>query len=139
MKRLHRPAGQLLALIVICPALAPGLASASPAGRGSGHVYSATNAAKGNSLLAFHRDRHGTLVAAGSYTTGGTGTGTALGSGRSVVASANGRLVLVVNAGSNSVSAFARLFGSLHRIGSAVGSGGTAPTSVTIHDHLVFV
>jgi len=139
MKRLHRPAGLLLALIVICPALAPGLASASPAGRGSGHVYTATNAATGNSLLAFHRDRHGTLVAAGSYTTGGTGTGTALGSGHSVVASANGRLVLVVNAGSNSVSAFARLFGSLHRIGSAVGSDGATPTSVTIHDHLVYV
>lgn len=43
MKRLHRRAGLLLALIVICPALAPGLASASPAGRASGHVYTATN------------------------------------------------------------------------------------------------
>ena len=43
MKRLHRPAGLLLALIVIFPALAPGLASASPAGRGSGHAYTATN------------------------------------------------------------------------------------------------
>ncbi len=139
MKRSPRPAG-VLALLVMSLVVAPAAASAAaPAGRKAGYVYTATNATTGNSLLVFERNRRGVLVAAGSYPSGGTGTGAALGSGHSVVVSAHGRVVMVVNAGSNSISAFVRHFGSLHRIGAAVDSGGTTPTSVTIRGDLVYV
>lgn len=104
-----------------------------------GAVYTATNSPAGNSLLAFDRGGDGGLTAAGSYPTGGNGTGAGLGSGHSVVASANGQAVLVVNAGSNTVSAFAARPGGLALLGSPVPSGGTTPTSVTVHGNLVYV
>jgi 6-phosphogluconolactonase (cycloisomerase 2 family) len=51
----------------------------------------------------------------------------------------NGRYVIAVNAGSNSVSVLRRDEQSLNLVGSAVPSGGVRPTSVTVHDHTVYV
>ena len=80
--------------------------AASTQGAAAGAVYTETNATAGNSLLMFYRRPDGSLQAGGSFATGGTGTGAGLGSGHSVIASSNGRTVLAVNAGSNTVSAF---------------------------------
>jgi DNA-binding beta-propeller fold protein YncE len=71
--------------------------------------------------------------------TGGNGSGAGLGSGHSLVVSADGDEVVAVNAGSNSISAFAVHGNRLELIGSPVPSGGTRPTSVTINDDLVYV
>jgi 6-phosphogluconolactonase len=79
------------------------------------------------------------VSAGGSYATGGAGTGTGLGSGHSVVASNDGRTVLAVNAGSNTVSAFELRSQGLHLLGQAAPSGGTTPTSVSISGKFVYV
>ena len=77
------------------------------------------------------------LTPAGTYPTGGDG-GT-LDSGHSIAVSRDGRVVVNVNAGSNSISAFAASPWGLRLIGTA-SSGGTDPDSVTIaDDDLVYV
>jgi 6-phosphogluconolactonase len=102
-----------------------------------GAVYTMTNSATGNTIEAYARAADGELTPAGSYPTGGAG-GT-LGSGHSIVVSPDGRIVVNVNAGSNSISAFTVTRQGLRLIGT-VSSGGTDPNSVTItRDHLVYV
>ena len=103
----------------------------------AGAVYTMTNSSGGNAIEAYARAADGALTPAGTYPTGGTG-GT-LGSGHSIVVSRDGRVVVNVNAGSNSISAFAATPRGLRLIGT-VGSGGTDPNSVTIAgDNLVYV
>lgn len=111
------------------------LASAAPRPT---FVYTETNAATGNTVLAF-RDDNGTLSSIGSFVTGGAGSGAGLGSQGAVTLSGDGRYLLAVNAGSASVSAFrVGVDGSLALLGSA-SSGGAGPVSVTEHDGLVYV
>jgi 6-phosphogluconolactonase (cycloisomerase 2 family) len=103
----------------------------------AGAVYTMTNSPSGNAIEAFTRASEGALTPAGTYPTGGNGG--ALGSGHSIAVSPGGRVVVNVNAGSNSVSAFAATPWGLRLIGTA-SSGGTDPNSVTIAgDHLVYV
>ncbi len=101
-----------------------------------GAVYTMTNSPSGNAIEAFTRGASGSLAPAGTYLTGGNG-GT-LGSGHSIVVSPDGRTVITVNAGSNSISEFAATSGHLRRIATAA-SGGTDPNSVTMHGDLVYV
>jgi 6-phosphogluconolactonase (cycloisomerase 2 family) len=101
-----------------------------------GAVYTMTNSPGGNAVEAYARASDGSLSPVGTYPTGGDG-GT-LGSGHSIVVSGDGSVVVNVNAGSNSVSAFAATPGGLRLIGTA-GSGGTDPNSVTIAGDLVYV
>src|SRR5206468_3066999 len=82
---------------------------------------------------------NGALAPAGTFPTGGIGTGAGLGSGHSLVVSKDGRALVVVNAGSSTVSAFKVDNDGLHLIGSPVGSGGARPTSLTMDDDLVYV
>jgi 6-phosphogluconolactonase len=102
-------------------------------------VYTSTNAASGNEVLAFHRAANGELRPAGTFATGGTGTGAGLGSGHSLVVSRDGGALVVVNAGSSTVSAFKVNHNVLRLIGSPVASGGARPTSLTLHDDVVYV
>jgi 6-phosphogluconolactonase len=96
-----------------------------------------TNSPGGNAIKAYARAGDGLLTPAGTYPTGGNG-GT-LGSGHSVAVSGDGTVVVNVNVGSNSVSAFAATLRGLRLIGTA-SSGGTDPNSVTIAgDDLVYV
>lgn len=117
-------------------------ASAGPAqaadGPGiAGAVYTMTNSVAGNAIEAYTRASDGSLTPAGTYPTGGDGG--ALGSGHSIVVSRDGGVVVNVNAGSNSISAFAATPLGLRLIGTA-SSGGTDPNSVTIAgDHLIYV
>ena len=102
----------------------------------AGAVYTMTNAPGGNAIEAYARASDGTLTRVGTYPTGGDG-GT-LDSGHSIAVSRDGRVVVNVNAGSNSISAFAATPRGLHLIGTA-SSGGTDPDSVTIAgDRLVY-
>jgi hypothetical protein len=101
----------------------------------TGAVYTLTNQAVGNSVIVFDRAADGTLTLAGSYPTGGTGTGTGpdpLGSQGAVVLDESKRLLFAVSAGSNQVSAFAVDCDRLHLL-NTIGSGGTRPISVAVH------
>lgn len=103
-----------------------------------GAVYVMSNAAAGNAVLVFDRSADGTLTAAGSVPTGGLGTGSGLGTQGALALSGDGRWLLVVNAGSNELSAFrvgARGLEATDR----VASGGTMPVSVTVSGSLVYV
>lgn len=116
-------------------------AQISRADGNSGDVYVMTNRPSGNSIIVFHRDPAGALTSAGSFETGGNGTGTGvdpLGSEGSLVLSEDQRLLFAVNAGSNSVSVFA-VSGDQLRLLDTIGSGGVMPVSVTVKHDLVFV
>lgn len=128
-------------------ATAPSVAaSAVAAGSYDGHmagaVYTSTNAASGNSVVAFARDAHGGLRKIGSFATGGTGTGggvDALGSQFAVVLGSSHRQLYVVNAGSNDITVFA-----VHQDGSLewlqrVRSEGALPVSLALRDRYLFV
>ena len=114
-----------------------GVASPVQAASWPGAVYTMTNSPAGNAIQAYARAGDGSLTRAGTYPTGGDG-GT-LDSGHSIAVSADGRVVVAVNAGSNSISAFTATPQGLRLIGTA-SSGGTDPDSVTIAgDGLVYV
>jgi 6-phosphogluconolactonase (cycloisomerase 2 family) len=104
----------------------------------SARVFTLSNDASANEVLVFDRASDGTLVAHGSFATGGTGTGAGLGSQGALVLTDNGRRLLAVNAGSNSVSLFAVRNERL-RLLDTESSGGAMPVSVTVHDGLVYV
>jgi 6-phosphogluconolactonase len=107
----------------------------------SGAVYTLTNQSMGNSVIVFHRAADGTLTLAGSFPTGGTGTGTGpdpLGSQGAVVLDESNSLLFAVSAGSNQVSAFA-VDGDRLQLLNTIGSGGSRPISVAVHGSLVYV
>lgn len=113
-----------------------GLASAHPGDGAAGAVYTQSNDAAGNSILAFDRSADGALAPAGSYATGGLGTGAGLGSQGAVVLDDD--LLLAVNAGSDQVSVF-RVGERGLRLADVEPSGGDQPISVTVQDGLVYV
>ncbi len=114
--------------------------SASAADReGQSHLYTLSNEPGGNKVLAFNRAANGSLTPAGSFATGGNGSGGGLGSQGSVVVDRSHHVLVAVNAGSNSVSAFrVRANGSLTLMGTAP-SGGVRPISVAVRDQTVVV
>lgn len=123
----------MLALLVVAAA-----ANASSSDNGPGAVYTLTNSPSGNAVLAFGRAADGTLVPQGTFGTGGSGSGAALGSQGAVVLTDDGRQLLAVNAGSNSVSLFGVRPDGLELEG-AVPSGGSSPISVTVRGKLAYV
>jgi 6-phosphogluconolactonase (cycloisomerase 2 family) len=123
----------LVAMLVIAAA-----ANASSSGSGPGAVYTLTNSPAGNAVIAFDRAADGTLSSQGTFATGGNGSGAGLGSQGAVTLTADGRQLLAVNAGSNSVSLFQVRPGGLE-LQATVASGGVLPTSVTVHGKLVYV
>ncbi len=103
-----------------------------------GAVYTMTNAPTGNSILVFDRAADGTLTGAGSYATGGTGTGGGLGNQGAVVLSQNDRWLFTVNAGSNEISVFAVEPAGLSLV-DIIDSGGMRPISLTVDRNLLYV
>jgi len=119
--------------------LAPDLAADKAGESGvAGAVYTASNAAAGNAILAFPRSADGSLGAPQSFATGGAGTGAGLGNQGGVVLSRNGRLLFAVNAGSNDISVFRVAPNGLSLLDRAP-SGGQLPISVTAGRRLVYV
>ena len=102
-----------------------------------GQVYTMTNSTAGNSVLAFDRAGDGSLTAAGSFATGGTGTGAGLGNQNGLVL--EGSWLAAVNAGSNDVSLFRVNGDGSLSLADRVSSGGTRPISVTISGTLLYV
>lgn len=117
------------------------LAAASTAAAGEstpGAVYTLTNSAAGNAVLAYARSADGALSYLGSYATGGLGSGAALGSQGSVVLSDDGRQLVAVNSGDSTVSLFDVQPDGLE-LDATVPSGGSQPISATLHGGLLYV
>ncbi|MBC8078449.1 MAG: beta-propeller fold lactonase family protein [Chloroflexales bacterium] len=115
-----------------------GGASSASAARTISAVYTLSNAPTGNAVLVWQRASDGTLTSAGSYPTGGLGTGGGLGSQGALVLSDNGRWLFAVDAGSNEISSFRVDRAGLTLTGH-VASGGILPTSLTVSDDLLYV
>jgi len=127
-----------LAALVALASLAAATAAQASSLRGNGAVYVLSNGAAGNSVLAYTRNDDGSLTAAGSYATGGSGTGAGLGDQGALVLTADGLRLFAVNAGSASVSEF-QVTGNSLKLRSVVASNGQTPLSVTVHGDLLYV
>lgn len=110
----------------------------APATPDLGAVFMISNDPAGNGVLAFERTESGALATAGVFATGGKGTGSGLGSQGALALSADGKLLVVVDAGSNELTAFS-VEGTKLVWRSRVGSNGNQPVSVAIHGDLVYV
>ncbi|MFN8193730.1 MAG: beta-propeller fold lactonase family protein [Nocardioidaceae bacterium] len=126
------------ALVASSPLLGLGTAAhASPDDDGVvGHVYQPTNDAAGNAVAVFDRHADGSLTPAGTVATGGLGTGASLGSQGAIAR--DHRLLFVVNAGDNSLTALSTRGGEV-RVTDRISSGGTKPVSITVRHGVGFV
>ena len=133
----RRLMGGVAALGAAIALAVPGVVTAH--GGTAGFVYTETNAAGGNAVLAFARADDGSLTAIGSFATGGLGSGGGLGSQGAVTLAGDGRWLLAVNAGSNDISLFrVRDDGGLV-LADRADAAGTVPISVTATEHVAYV
>ena len=114
--------------------LSPSLNQAS---NSVGQVFTSSNSPAGNAILAYDRAADGSLTPAGSYPTGGIGTGAGLGNQGGIALAGN--LLAVVNAGSDEISLFSVNGDGSLTLTDRVSSGGTTPISVTIYQDLLYV
>lgn len=116
------------------------LSSAVKPGKNNGHyLFTESNAAAKNEIVAFEINANGTLKQAGSTMSGGNGTGKGLGSQGALVLDENHEWLFAVNAGSNSISSFrVHSDGSLTLAYTAITTG-TIPVSVSVHNNLLYV
>jgi DNA-binding beta-propeller fold protein YncE len=137
--------GPIRLLVVVAAMVATTVAAALPAqasDAAGGAVFVQTNDPLGNSIDAYHRNGDGTLTFLTSYPTGGLG-GRELSAGSDPIATQGSLrlddgLLLAVNPGSDTVSAFA-VNGDQLALRQVVGSGGPFPASIATHGSLVYV
>lgn len=128
----------LLLLMVFAGALSLGSKVAARESDDEGAIFALTNATAGNSVVVYARDEDGSLSPAGTYASGGNGTGAGLGSQGAVIVGEDHRFLFAVNAGSNSISSFRIRRGGLQLI-DTVPSGGVMPTSLAARGGLLYV
>src|SRR5215204_5260821 len=133
----RQPMKRLLVLLTMVGAVVAFATAASANEAAPGAAYSISNAASGNELLVYVRSANGSLTPAGTVPAGGLGSGGGLASQGAVTVTADGRTVLAVNPGSNSVAAFAVEPGG-PRLLNVAPSGGIRPVSVAIHKRVVY-
>ena len=138
MKRLT-----LVLLTAVVALVAAGAASARDAGphgaRPVGYAYTISNAVAGNELVVYARAADGTLAPDGSVPAGGLGAGAGLASQGAVTLTDDGRTVLAVNPGSNSVAVFQVHAHDGPTLLNTAPSGGIRPVSVAVDKQLVYV
>ena len=139
----------LLLLIGAAPALAQD-STPEAAPTVAGTVYALTNNFTRNEVLAYNRAEDGTLSAGGRFDTGGQGDGSYEASTNMlIVGSVEGQsspidlgggndLVFAANAGSDTISIFQVTEDGLTLI-EAQDSGGERPTSLTLHNGVLYV
>jgi 6-phosphogluconolactonase (cycloisomerase 2 family) len=105
-----------------------------------GGVFTQTNDAAGNAVVAYARRADGSLSYLGTYSTGGRGSApeAGLGSQGAVLLTRNNRVLLATNAGSDEISSFALGKNGLTLV-STISSGGTRPISVAATSHVAYV
>ena len=102
-------------------------------------VYTQSNAAEGNQIVAFTAAADGTLTESARFSTGGKGSGDGLGNQGAVHISKSGLFLYAVNAGDHTLSAFFILpSGKLYLL-SVAKLQGERPVSVTSYRNLIYV
>lgn len=101
-------------------------------------IYVMSNEPDTNRILVFNRETDGSLNFASTVSSGGKGFGNRLGSQGGVSVSNNGKWLLTVNGGSNSISSF-RIDSKGLTLVSTVSSKGVKPVSIACHENLVAV
>ncbi|MCI4336605.1 MAG: lactonase family protein [Thermoplasmata archaeon] len=134
-----------LVLILALPAVAlaaPAAPSAATLASG-GAVFTMTNSAHGNQVWAYDVGTGGALIPAGHFNTHGVGTGVSLADQGALALSANHEWLFVVNAGSNSVTAFwvntTPLASPILTFADKISSHGVMPVSLTVHGSWLYV
>ena len=145
--------GALLAAAAIALVGAQASSAEPGHGHGQGHgeeqggklVFVQTDELAGNRIAVYRRGHDGRLTRTGTYPTGGLGGAALPGTESDLLASQGSlaydrhhRLLIAVNAGSNTVSAFRVHHGALELV-SVVPSGGQFPASVGVHGDLAYV
>ena len=124
-------------LAVLVLTLATGALAGTPGAPGA--VYALTNSAQGNAVAVYERSADGQISSPRLYPTAGLGSGAGgLGSQGAVALTPDGHVLLAVNAGSNTVSAFAVTTDGLQLL-DVVPSFGVQPVSITVRRHVAFV
>jgi DNA-binding beta-propeller fold protein YncE len=113
-------------------------------GRSGPPVFVQTDNPAGNQVVVYDRAANGVLTQAGVYDTGGLGGVLAgsvvdhLASQGSLAYDPRSGLLYAVNAASNTISVFSVL-GDRLALRQVIGSGGTFPVSIAVHDGVVYV
>lgn len=106
-------------------------------------VYSMTNNADDNEIIAIRQKSDDDFTFIKAYKTGGQGTGTPiidpLGSQGSIALSDDGHFLFAVNAGSNNISSFKITRSGTLILADVKQSGGFLPVSLTTHRNLLYV
>jgi 6-phosphogluconolactonase (cycloisomerase 2 family) len=126
------------AALVMAAIIAATVATQARTAVASGAVYTATNSVNGNSVLVFDRTADGGLTYVNAFATGGQGSGNGLGNQGGLALTADGKFVLVVNAGSNDISVLQTPDSGLILVDRR-NSGGVRPISVSVSGRLVYV
>jgi len=114
----------------------------APSTNDVGGVYTMTNGASANAVLAFRRAADGSLTSIGTVPTGGRGTGGTvdpLQSQYALLLDGGHRLLFAVNAGSDDVSAFRVAHDGSLEFADRAGSGGDLPVSLATRGRFLFV
>ncbi|ABX42076.1 lactonase family protein [Lachnoclostridium phytofermentans] len=106
-------------------------------------IYSTSNAADYNEVVAIRHDSGDNFTFIKAYKTGGKGTGTKtvdpLGSQGSIILSDDGHFLFVVNAGSNSITSFKITDSGTLILADVKQSDGFFPKSLTTHRNFLYV
>jgi len=134
------------AILLLVPAAASAQTTNAPptlAVHGAGGaVFTMTNAVAGNHVIAYRIGSGGALIPSGSFATHGLGSGASLADQGALALTANHQFLLVVNAGSHSISVFrvnTASSGSLLTFVDQTHSRGAVPVSLTVHGNVVYV
>lgn len=119
-------------------AFAAGAAQAQTQPPSGGMVYTESNSASGNTVIAFRHAANGTLTQTAAVATGGLGTEGGLGNQGALALGGNGRWLFAINAGSDEISVLETRASGLALVGK-VSSGGSRPISLTVHGDLLYV
>jgi 6-phosphogluconolactonase len=111
-------------------------------GSGIAAVFTSTNSATANQVVAYEQSSDGSLTWVGNFATGGTGTGAALADSGALALSPDNHWLLAIDAGSNQVSVFSvntHPHGPILTLTDVTSSGGVLPVSLTISGSIVYV
>jgi 6-phosphogluconolactonase len=109
-----------------------------PAFAQAGAVYTLNNSSSGNAVLVFSRSADGSISPAGTFSTGGTGTGKGLGNQAALAIDAANRFLFAVNAGSDNISVLRITENGLALV-DLVPSGGKQPISLSVSRNVLYV
>ncbi|HET6871341.1 MAG TPA: beta-propeller fold lactonase family protein [Solirubrobacteraceae bacterium] len=149
MRRVRLVGVSLAAIALLIPWVADAASKQGQQGQGqkagAGWVVTATNNPSGNKLWVYKRAANGKLTQSGSVSTGGKGIASQppfgfpiVDSSGSINTTPDGKLIFVVNAGSNSVTSFRVTSSGVHRV-SVASTHGKLPISVASSGNLLYV